>query len=210
MKAVKWTKEESILVLDLYFKKPVGMKKKDSLQILDLAKTIGRSPSAVYRRMYEFLRWYPTIPLPFYDDLEDESDPFQPFWNGYFLDLKKLHKDAESFLSDIRVYTLTLHLYFQLIPDTMTPKVPEVIALAKMVKRPPALIVEILHNYLSCDPFMRGKAPQASTSLHKLCRIIWERYEKNSLMLNAAFDYIAAYYRAKKRTKKWSFEDAKE
>lgn len=198
MKAVKWTKEESILVLDLYFKKPVGMKKKDSLQIFDLAKTIGRTPNAVYRRMYDFLRWYPTIPLLFYDDMEDENDSFQPFWNEYFLDSKKLHKDAESFLSDIRVYTLTLYLYFHLIPDTMAPKVPEVVALAKMVKRPPAFIVEILHNYLSCDPFMCGKVPQASCTLQKICRLIWERYDKNASKLTAATEYITAYYKSKK------------
>lgn len=201
MKAVKWSKEESILVLDLYFRNPVGMKKKDSFQIIDLAKTIGRTPSAVYRRMYDFLRWYPAIPLLFYDELEDENDPFQPFWNEYFQDTKKLHKDAEAFLSDIRVYTLTLYQYFHLIPDTMAPKVPEVVALAKLVKRPASFIVEILHNYLSCDPFMCGRVPQASTTLQKNCRLIWERYEKKPSKLTAAAEYITAYYEAKKQKK---------
>lgn len=204
MKAVKWTKEESILVLDLYFKNPVGMKKKNSSQILDLAKTIGRTPTAVYRRMYDFLRWYPTIPLLFCDDIGDEDDPFRSFWNEYFMDRKKLHKDAEAFLSDIRVYTLTLHLYFHLIPDTMAPKVPEVVSLAKLAKRPPAFIVEILHNYLSCDPFMHGKVPQASTTLQKLCRLIWERYEKNAGKLTMAAEYITDYYRNRSQHKKMS------
>ncbi len=199
MKAFKWTKEESILVLDLYFKKPAGMKKKDSPQILDLANTIGRTPNAVYRKMYGFLRWYPTIPLLFYDEVEDENDPFQPFWNEYFLDPKKLNRDAKAILSDIRVYTLTLYLYFHLVPNTMAPKVPEVVALAKLVKRSPAFIVEILHNYLSCDPFMRGKATQASTTLQKTCRLIWERYDKNISKLATTVEYITSYYQAKKK-----------
>ncbi len=194
MKAVKWTKEESILVLDLYFAKPMGMKKKDSPLVKDLAMTIGRTPNAVYRRMHEFLRWYPTIPLFFYDTVEDENDLLQPFWNEYFMNPKKLHKDAQIILSDVRVYTLTLYLYFHLIPDTMAPKVAEVVALAKLVKRPVTQIVEILHNYLACDPFMRDRVPQASTTLQKTAGLIWKRYERNPSKLSAASDYITAYY----------------
>ncbi len=200
MKIAKWTKEESVLVLDLYFRKPVGMKKKDSPLILDLAQTIGRTPSAVYRRMYEFLRWYPTIPLFYCEDVEDENDPFQPFWHEYFTDSKKLHKDAEAYLSEIRIYTLTLHLYFHLLPDTMVPKVPEVVALAKLVRKPVNTIVEILHNYLSCDPFMRGKTQQASTTLEKLCSLVWKRYEGNLPKLNSAAEHITAFYQSKKKS----------
>lgn len=198
MKAAKWTKEESVLVLDLYFKKPVGIKEKDSPLILDLAQTIGRTPNAVYRRMYGLLRWYPAIPLLFHDDLDEEDDPFQPFLNEYFINRKKLHKDAALFLSNIRIYTLTLHLYFHLVPSTMVPKVPEVASLAKLVGRKQDFIVEILRNYLSCDPFMQGKVPIPTTTLQRPCRLMWERYGKDANKLNAAAQYITEYYTNRK------------
>jgi hypothetical protein len=199
----KWTKGESILVLNLYFQEPVGVKKENAEAVIDLAKTLGRTPKAIYRHMHDFLKWYPSIPLLFcnYEEKEEESDLFLPMWNEYFMDRKKLRIDADRFLSEIRTYTLALQLYFQLIPDTMVPNVPEVVALAKLVKQPSTEIVAILHNYQLCDPFMYGKTSVAPGLQNSTCKQLWQRYNQNHAALEKSAQHITAYYESKKRSR---------
>ena len=46
-----WTREETILAFDLYCKVPFSKISKTNEKIIDLAKVIGRTPSAVGLKM---------------------------------------------------------------------------------------------------------------------------------------------------------------
>ncbi len=194
MGTMKWTKEESILVLNLYFTKPVGIKDTKSDGVKELASLVGRTPSAVHRRMYGFLRWYPTIPLLYCEETVDESsdDTYQPFWNAYFLDPKLLAKDAGELLKAWRAGILALDLYYRLIPDTMMPKVPEVVELAKQTKTTPQQIVDALHDYLACDPFTKGKSAKASEKPSTRNVLLWNRFANKPNLLKNAVDAASA------------------
>ncbi len=194
MGTMKWTREESILVLNLYFTKPVGIKDSKSAGVKELASLVGRTPSAVHQRMYRFLRWYPTIPLLYCEETEDESndDAYLPFWNAYFLDPKLLAKDAGELLKAWRTGILALDLYFRLIPDTMTPKVPEVVELAKRTKTTPQQIVDTLHDYLACDPFTKGKVAMASGKPSVRNALLWNRFANKPNLLKNAVETVSA------------------
>ena len=178
------------MVLNLYFTPPVGMKGTATDGVKELAALTGRTPSAVHRRMYEFLGWYPTIPLLYHDDSQDEQsdDPYQPFWNTYFQNPKSLARDAAELLKAWRTGILALDLYPQLIADTMEPNVPEVVELAKLTRTTPQQIVDILHDYLACDPFTRGKVAQAPETPSPRSTLLWHRFEGKKAALKAAVE----------------------
>lgn len=50
----RWTKDELLLVLDLYFRTPFGKQHKGYQPIIDLASRIGRTPSAVAMKLCNF------------------------------------------------------------------------------------------------------------------------------------------------------------
>lgn len=52
-----WTREETILVLDLYCKIPFSKISKTNEKIIDLARLINRSPSAVGLKMANLARF---------------------------------------------------------------------------------------------------------------------------------------------------------
>lgn len=176
------------MVLNLYFTPPVGMKGTATDGLKGLAALTGRTPSAVHRRMNEFLGWYPTIPLLYPDGPQDEEsdDICHPFWNTYFQDPKRLARDAAELLKAWRTGILALDLYPQLIADTMNPKVPEVVELAKLTRTTPQQIVDILHDYLACDPFTRGKVAQAPESPSPRSVLLWHRFDGKKAALKAA------------------------
>lgn len=63
MNMEQWSKEESLLVLDLYLSKPVGMKSVTDETLVDRAQLLGRTPDAFCRRMMQFQQWYPVLPF---------------------------------------------------------------------------------------------------------------------------------------------------
>ena len=52
-----WTREETILAFDLYCKVPFSKISKTNEKIIDLAKVIGRTPSAVGLKMANLARF---------------------------------------------------------------------------------------------------------------------------------------------------------
>ena len=56
MPRANWTREETILALALYCKIPFGRINKTNPQIVQVAESINRTPSALAMKMYNFGR----------------------------------------------------------------------------------------------------------------------------------------------------------
>lgn len=150
MNTEQWTTEEAILVLELYMSKPKGMKSATDKNLVNLAQLLGRTPESLCRRMQKFQQWYPVLPFDTEESIYNGENP--AIWNDYFAQPRKAHKEAPVILEEFCIGTLVLNLYFQLIISTMNEKVPEVIELSKLVKRPAKNIANMLLAYALLDP----------------------------------------------------------
>jgi hypothetical protein len=70
---------------------------------------------------------------------------------------------------------VTLDLYFRLTPITMVTETPEVQELARLLRIPAKLVVEILDVYQHCDPYLHRRDVTFSPLLLP-CQQIWQRY----------------------------------
>lgn len=197
MKPEQWTKEESILVLALYFNQPRGIKTADDERIIHLAHILGRTPDAIYRRMVKFQQWYPVLPFNNNEELYADENP--AIWDTYFQHPERTINEANTIIMQICAGTLILNLYFQLIIGTMNENSPEVKELAKIIKQPAGEIVRILHVYASFDPFIKEKVEKMTDNL-TLYHRLWEIYEENLDKLSYTAKYIESHYPKKKKT----------
>lgn len=199
MKAEQWTQEESVLVLDLYMSKPAGLKPVTNESLTHLAQLLGRTPEAVFRRMQKFQQWYPVLPFGMNEEIFQDENP--AIWSEYFNQPKKVHSEAPAILDEWCAETLVLNLYFQLIISTMNEKVPEVVELSKLVKRPAKEIVEMLYAYAALDPFL--KTPQPSElAISPICHHLWNRYADDMDKLSHVAKYIESHYPKKRPGRK--------
>lgn len=196
MKPEQWTKEESILVLALYFSKPAGIKTSETEEVIHLARILGRTPDAVYKRMLRFQQWYPVLPFDTNEDLYSEENP--AMWEGYFQAPGKAIDEAADIAIRLCAGTLILNLYFQLIIGTMNEKSPEVIELAKFIRQSPSEVVRILHVYASFDPFVKVAHEEQDVADLSLYHRLWTLYEDDLDKLSYTAKYIASHYPEKK------------
>ena len=194
MNAEQWTKEEAILVLDLYMSKPKGVKPSTDDQLINLAQLLGRTPDALCRRMQKFQQWYPVLPFAEDEAVYDDENP--AIWTDYFAQPRKAHKEAPALLEEFCIGTLVLNLYFQLIISTMNEKVPEVAELAKLVKRPAKTIAGMLLSYASLDPFVKDMPTNLPAS--SIQQQLWNRYADDMDKLSHVAKYIENHYPKKR------------
>ncbi|WP_106485218.1 hypothetical protein [Bacteroides sp. Marseille-P3684] len=199
MNMEQWSKEESLLVLDLYLSKPVGMKSVTDETLVDRAQLLGRTPDAFCRRMMQFQQWYPVLPFDAGEDVFGDDNP--AVWSIYFGQPKLAHREAAALLKDFCIGTLVLNLYFQLIISTMNEKVPEVMALARQVKRPAKEIVALLHVYAALDPFVKDH-PADDLAIPSVYRQLWSRYADDMDKLSRVAKYVEGHYPPKRVRKK--------
>lgn len=91
----RWTNEEMILALDLYFKLSFGQFNSTNPEIKRLAKITGRTPSSIAMRLcnYEYINTG--------KGLDGGSVRCQPFWNTYSTQRELLQQEAKKILNRI-------------------------------------------------------------------------------------------------------------
>ncbi len=212
----KWHEAYWLLLVQLYLRKPRGVKPYHSKGLVDLALELHIHPSFLYKQLQRLA--HPDKPrlqqlLDTYDDHPDKLSRA----------IKKLRAmtgfgNAEEFYKDVQAYrsweqqwkpvttqpgydTITpamlimvLNLYFQLVPDTMVPDTPEITELARQLCLTPQTIAEIMEVYRSIDPAL----PQEGFMLHPLlqaCLDVWKRWGKRGAEKTAAkARQIAEYF----------------
>ena len=209
-----WTEEYWLLLIQVYLKKPVGVKPLYSRALVDLSMELHIRPQYLYRKMFR-LRQLDTPRMEqlwaTYGEnpkrLSHEVNLFRQmkgfgqadeFYSGvevnerFERNFKPLDEDAR--LSPVHLI-LILDLFFRLTSITMVAETPEIIDLAKLLKVPASLIVEVMNVYQFCDPYL-NRDDMMIDPLLAPCQAVWQRYgSENPEKLSALASQLKDYFR---------------
>src|ERR1700753_557395 len=94
-----WTKEESILAINLYSKIPFGVMHSRNPDIIELAKLIDRSPGAVARKLGNFASFDPKLKERGVGGLPNTSKLDERIWNEYMNNWEQQFCEGEKLLA---------------------------------------------------------------------------------------------------------------
>lgn len=208
-----WKDEYWLLLLQLYQKKPMGVKPLYSKGMVNLSLSLHIPPEFLHEQMFKLQMITPRI---------------KRLWDKYANNPRKLSHDiallkkmngygnADAFYEGVKVKesferdwepiegepTLTpvkliiiLNLYFQLTPITMVPETPEITDLAQLLGISGKLIAEVMKTYQCCDPYL-NRTGSHGQKLWKPCYEIWQRYGNgNPDKLYQLADKLSEYYK---------------
>ena len=165
----QWQEAYWLSLLQLYLRKPVGMKPLYSRPMIDLALELNVAPKQLYeqlRRDIETIRKMRGLnhPQQFYDGVSQEET-----WQT---DFRPLQVDAS--LTPLHLIII-LDLYFRLTPITMVSDTPEVKELATLLSLKPEKVAEIMGIFQLCDPYLNRMAFEVS-ELFASCHDVWQRF----------------------------------
>lgn len=209
-----WNDEYWLLLLQLYLKKPVGMKPLYSRQLVDLSLETHVPPRYLYNQMFRLrhsnspllhLLWetYGKQPKKLTDDVKKLKrmkgfGKSEKFYDG--VEIK------ETFEKDFRplpqnkqlkpvMLIMILDLYFRLTPITMSPETPEVRQLAKLLRITPQLVADVMDVFQFCDPYL-NRDDMIINPLLLPCQEIWNRYgNDNPETLSALAAQLRDYFK---------------
>lgn len=190
----KWSDEYWLLLVQVYLRKPVGVKPTYSRDMVELSLELHIAPEALAAKM----RIIDGMPTPRIERILDtyRDNPRRLARAVRMLrEMKGFNNAAEfydgvetneTFERDFRpvaegteltpiMLTLILELYFQLTPITMVAETPEVADLAKLIKQKPQTVAEVLNVFQHCDPYLNRKDDFQSPLL-AACQKIWSKY----------------------------------
>lgn len=188
-----WKDEFWLLLLQLYQKKPMGVKPVYSKGMVDLSLKLHIAPAYLHEQMFKLRMVTPHIkrlwdkygdnPSKLAHDITllkkmDGYGNASQFYEGVEVKESFEHDwepiPAEPSLTPVKL-TIILDLYFQLTPITMVPETPEIIDLAKLIKTTPQIIVEAMNVFQICDPYL-NRNDAVISKLVDACSDIWQRY----------------------------------
>ena len=209
-----WHDDYWLLLMQIYLKKPVGVKALYNRDMVNLSLELHIAPEALQSRMQQIARL--------------ETPRIERIWQTYHNDTRKLKRAVsmlrkmsgfgtaglfydgveveETFEKDFRslpederltpvMLTILLDLYFQLTPSTMVSTTPEVSKTARLLKLPVDLVVDILQVYQHCDPYLKRK-DHCSSPLLSPCQQIWQRFGNiDTTVLEKYADEIREYFK---------------
>lgn len=209
-----WSDEYWLLLLQLYQKKPAGVKPLYSRQLVKLSLELHIPPENLYEQ--QFVLRQRNMPV------------MRLIWETYGDNQRKLNRDVrklralkgfgqpkkfyegvevkETFEKDFMplpqnerltpvMLIMILDLYFRLTPITMVTETPEVKEMAKTLKLAPATVVEILDVFQFCDPYLNRDDLMISPLLLP-CQEIWTRYgNDNPNKLSSLAAQLHEYFR---------------
>lgn len=209
-----WQDEYWLLLIQLYLKKPVGLKPLYSKALVDLSLELHIPPQFLHEQMFR-LRSLDTPRL-------------ERLWETYSKNPRKLSRGVkllrqkmgfntagdffqgveinETFEKDFKPLEcdpqitpvkliMILDLYFQLTPITMVKDTPEIKKLAKRLRLPVEKIITVMDIYKMCDPYLRN-AEIIIDPLILPCQQIWNRFGSEQTEKLAAFALqLNAYFK---------------
>jgi len=101
MPKVNWSREELIVAFSLYCKTPFGKIHIRNPEIIDLAKVLGRTPSAVSWKLANFARLDPTLQQRNIVGATHGSKEDIKIWNEFNADWEKLSFESENLLAQM-------------------------------------------------------------------------------------------------------------
>ena len=194
----QWQDDYWLLLMQVYLRKPVGVKPMYSKPLIELSMELHIEPEQLHARLCQIARL--------------ETPRIERIWQDYSRNPKRLSRAVqllrgmmgfgsagdfydgveveETFERDFRplaederitpvMLILIIDLYFRLTPITMVPETPEVQALARLMKVPSQLVADILEVFQHCDPYLKRRDVTFSPLLLP-CKRIWQRYGNGS------------------------------
>ena len=209
-----WNDDYWLLLLQLYLRKPVGLKPMYNRDLVNLSLELHIAPQQLHHRLNDI------------DNLE--TPRIERIWREYGENSQRLTRAVrllremkgfnsagdffegvaieETFEGDFRplaedsrlmpfMLVMILDLYFRLTPATMVKETPEVRDLASLMKIPTTLIVDVLQIFQHLDPYLRHKGEPINALLQP-CRQIWERYANMDTDQLAEYaEQLSAYFK---------------
>lgn len=217
---MNWTEEHWPLVIQLYQKKPVGIKPMYSVDTVRLALELHIPPQVIYQKMFQLRQpQMPSLQL-----LVDKYAHSPKKLNKACEQLRKLRGmgNASEFYDDVEMHEtweldfkpanartaqmmgrplltpvmliMILDLYFRLIPATMVEETPDVKELARLIDIPVDDVVDILQIFQFCDPFIPSEGIVMDPLL-PACHKVWQRYANGDPMaLSNMAHQLHAYF----------------
>ena len=199
-KIQQWQDDDWLLLMQLYLKKPVGIKPMYSKAAIELCLELHIPPQIVYQKMCAIANL--------------ETPRIERIWSEYAQNPRRLARAVkllrqmkafgnddfyegvdiqETFETDFRpiapdtvvtpiMLIIILDLYFRLTPITMVVETPEIQDLSRLLKLPAQDIVDIMHIYQQCDPYLKPHPRPLSfregslESITSACQAQWRQY----------------------------------
>lgn len=194
MAKIQWNDEYWPLLIQLYLKKPEGVKPLYSRRLVEISLNLHIEPQVLHKKMFELRKLDTPYMQQLWDDfaknprrlskavkLIEEKQGYGTsgkFFDGIEInetferDFRELEGNKE--LTPIKLICI-LDLYFQLTPTTMVTETEEVIEMAKLLKITPNLVVEVMEVFQYCDPYL-NKTDFIINPLLFDCEKVWQRY----------------------------------
>ena len=209
-----WNDDYWLLLLQQYLRKPVGTKPLYDRAMVDLSLELHIAPQSLQARMQQIERqptpWLSHL-LRLYSKRPSRLDRAVALirqMSGFgaeadFYDGVEIRETFEKFFRPLEedsrltpmMLVIILDLYFQLTPSTMVSQTPEVQQLARLMKTPAELVVDVLNVYQYCDPYMKRENIFFSPLLVP-CQQAWTRYgDSDTNQLNALAEELKDYFR---------------
>lgn len=102
MKGIKWTREETLIAFTLYCKIPFGKISKNNPEIIEVAKILGRTESAVAMKMCNIASYDPIQQERGIKGLKNSSKIEQEVWKEFNENSNKLILEAEKLLFKLK------------------------------------------------------------------------------------------------------------
>ena len=190
----EWQNDYWLLLMQVYLKKPAGVKPVYSKMMVDLSMELHIAPQILFNKMCEIANL--------------ETPRIERIWQEYGANPRRLNRAVsllrqmkgfgnneefyegvdiqETFERDFRpvnddtsitpvMLILVLDLYFRLTPITMVSETPEIQQLGRLIKIPAKEVANIMDIYQHCDPYLNRKEVVFSP-LFPACQDIWQRY----------------------------------
>ena len=215
-KNTTWQDDDWLLLMQIYLRKPVGLKPQYCREMVDLSLELHIPPQVLFAKMCEIANL--------------ETPRIERIWETYGGNPKKLARaarllremkgfgQANAFYDGVEVnetferdwqplaenermtpvmLILILDLYFHLTPITMVSETPEVQELARLMKLKTDEVTEILDVYQHCDPYLNRRDMLVSPLLLP-CSQVWQRFGNSDIEeLTSFVTQLKEYFRSK-------------
>ncbi len=208
-----WHDNYWLLLMQLYLRKPVGIKHPFSRQVVELGMELHIAPQVLVARMQQLARL--------------QTPRIERLWNTYRKDPKRLERAVkllrsmngfgaadqfyegvevqETFEKDFRpveqtnitpaMLILILNLYFQLTPSIMVSSTPEVKDMARLLNVNVADVVQVLDIFQTCDPYL-NRDEMIISPLLLPCQKVWQRFGNHEpTELQAYAEQLQEYFK---------------
>lgn len=101
-----WTKNELILVINLYCKLPFGRLHKLNPEVIDLAITINRTPSSVAYKLVNFASLDPSLKIRGIKGAKNSSKLDKETWDEFFEQINISSYQSEKILASLKQTTI--------------------------------------------------------------------------------------------------------